>query len=153
MNAFSRLVVIMWRIVEWDEMEAKRWFDLHYVFRCKIRTSISIPFRFDENGAPLHYLSLFACNRHNSACSRTSANPADPTNTSEDAEFLDIDDILAGIDINTPSQHQDVTFMPTAAAERPRPEDSTAMIPATTALTEGLIVFPMGLKSSPPYKK
>ena len=56
-----------------------------------------------------------------------SANPADPTNTSEDAEFLDIDDILAGIDIGTPQQHQDATFMPTAAAERPRPEDPTAM--------------------------
>ena len=41
--------------------EGQRWFDLHYVFWCKIRTSISTPFRFDENEAPLHYLILFAC--------------------------------------------------------------------------------------------
>jgi hypothetical protein len=45
-----------WRIVEWDEIEGQRWFDLHYVFWCKIRTSISTPF------PPLHYLILFVCN-------------------------------------------------------------------------------------------
>ena len=36
--------------------EGQRWFDLHYVFWCKIRTSISTPF------PPLHYLILFVCN-------------------------------------------------------------------------------------------
>jgi hypothetical protein len=42
-------------------------------------------------------------------------------NTLEDVEFLDIDAILAGVDIGTLSQHQDATFMP--PAERPIPED------------------------------
>lgn len=27
--------------------------DLHYVFRCKIKTSISTPLRFDENGVSI----------------------------------------------------------------------------------------------------
>jgi hypothetical protein len=56
-----------------------------------------------------------------------------PASTLEDVEFLDIDAILAGVDIGTLSQHQDATFMPTA--ERPIPEDPTAMTPVAVALS------------------